>query len=157
MQICTQWTKWLNHTARKTKPGTGSSDCRRPLPSVTKPRASNWNHIILMLRHHSAVQIYKPIFNPRDIPTLRSFPSCSDTSDWSHLQLCRQNSLLLLAERHGMTSNSGSPNAHLQGFIPWAKAGKKKKGQVKRKHLLQLETFNDWTITQIPSFKYNAT
>lgn len=79
IQICTHWTKWLNHTARKTEPGTGSSDCRRPLPSVTEPRASNWNHIVLLLRHHSAVQIHKPIINPRDVPTLRSFPSCSDT------------------------------------------------------------------------------
>lgn len=43
--------------------------------SSAKPEASACNHSILTLRHQSALQQYKPIINPQDVPTLKSFPS----------------------------------------------------------------------------------
>lgn len=46
-----------------------------PVPSVIKPEASACDHSILTLRHQTAPQQYKPIINPRDVPTLKSFPS----------------------------------------------------------------------------------
>lgn len=85
--ICTQSTKWLNHIAWKTTPATGSSDCRCPVPSVIKPEASVCNRSILTLRHQSALQQYKPIINPQDVPTFKSFPFPSRSrSERSHLQ-----------------------------------------------------------------------
>lgn len=45
------------------------------MPSVIKPEASACNHSILTLRHQSALQQYKPIINPQDVPTPKSFPS----------------------------------------------------------------------------------
>lgn len=59
----------------ETTPAKGSSDCRCPVPSVIKAVASACNHSILTLRHQSALQQYKPIINPQDVPTLKSFPS----------------------------------------------------------------------------------
>ena len=70
----TQSKEWLNHIAWKTRPATGSSDCRCPVPSVIKPEASTGNHSILTLRHQSALQQYRPIINPQDVPTLKSSP-----------------------------------------------------------------------------------
>lgn len=80
-------TEWLKHIARKTTLATGSSNCRCQLPSVIKPEASACNHSILTPRHQSALQQYKPIINPQDVPTLKSFPSHpeADRSEWSHL------------------------------------------------------------------------
>lgn len=90
MHMCT---KCLNHAAWKPTPATGSQDCRCPLPSVIKPKASNWNHSILLLRQHSAVQRREPIINPQDDPALKSFPSRPDqrppsaTYFWIHVCL----------------------------------------------------------------------
>lgn len=94
IHICTQSTKWLNHIAWKTTPATGSQDCRCPVPSVIKPEASACNHSILTLRHQSALQQYKPIINPQDVPTLKSFPSRpeADQSEATFSHLVRINS-----------------------------------------------------------------
>lgn len=88
MHMCT---KCLNRAAWKPTPATGSQDCRCPLPSVIKSKASNWNHSILLLRQHSAVQRREPIINPQDDPALKSFPSRPDqrppsaTYFWIHV------------------------------------------------------------------------
>lgn len=121
IQICTHCTKWLNHTGWKTEPGTGSSDCRCPLSSVTQPRASNWNHIlcwnIILLWRYRGHLLTHGIF-PLSDPSL-PVHTHTHTPEWSHLHL--QPGFISLAGR--MIFNSGSLNAHLLGLIFCVTAG----------------------------------
>lgn len=80
------------------------------MPSVIKPAASACNHSILTPRHQSAVQQYRPIINPQDVPTLKSFPSHPEAAQseatFGHLVRIYSCSL---RHRWQEQSESGSP------------------------------------------------